>query len=159
MKYIAHRALFNGPDIERENHPDQIVLALSQGFDVEIDVRFIDEKWLLGHDSGTYEVSDTFFRRFGLWIHCKNLEALYEISSIRHLALANYFWHDTDEFVLTSHNWIWTYPRRPLTLRSIWVQPEWDNDWQDKIVDANCYGICSKYVGQIQEIRKNVDTQ
>ena len=36
MKFIAHRGLFQGPDKDKENNPDQIYEALGKGFDVEI---------------------------------------------------------------------------------------------------------------------------
>ncbi len=38
MIYIAHRGLFQGPDKEKENHPDQIRKALKKRYDCEVDV-------------------------------------------------------------------------------------------------------------------------
>ena len=37
MKLIAHRGNISGIDSERENSPDYIDEAISQGYDVEID--------------------------------------------------------------------------------------------------------------------------
>jgi hypothetical protein len=149
MKYIAHRALFNGPEPALENHPDQIHLALSKGWDVEIDLRVIDNKYLLGHDEPLYEVTKEFILTYGLWVHCKNLAALHALAG----GPVQCFWHDADAYTLTSHNAIWAYPGQPLTAKSIWVQPEWAENWRDQVYTVACLGICSKYVQEIQAIR------
>ena len=44
MKLIAHRGNINGPNPEKENHPDYINTAIKSGYDVEVDVWFIDNK-------------------------------------------------------------------------------------------------------------------
>jgi len=151
MRYIAHRALFEGPDLSRENHPDQIRLALSKGWDCEIDLWLIEGQPWLGHDAPTYKVTHDFIMGYGLWIHCKNLDALYSLAG----GPLHYFWHDRDDYTLTSHNIIWTYPRQPLTEKSIWVQPEWDTDWRDQVATPVCLGICSKHVREIKTIRQD----
>ena len=40
MYFIAHRGLINGPDTDQENKIQTIEIALNNGFDVEVDVRF-----------------------------------------------------------------------------------------------------------------------
>jgi hypothetical protein len=82
-----------------------------------------------------------------LWIHAKNIEALYVLSADNKL---NFFWHQEDYFTLTSHGYIWTYPGNLLTKNSISVLPEWQ-DPELKNLDLNCYGICSDYVLTIKE--------
>ena len=47
ITYIAHRGNIDGPS-EMENHPDHIAKALDLGFDVEVDVRIIDGRDVLG---------------------------------------------------------------------------------------------------------------
>jgi hypothetical protein len=113
MKYIAHRGLFDGPNKQLENRPEQIKLALSKGFDVEVDVWWHKNNWMLGHDEPQYIVSEQFIGQQGLWIHCKNLDALYKLSicSIKYV----YFWHQKDDFTITSNGIIWTYPGQHLT--------------------------------------------
>ena len=77
MKLIAHRGLMNGPDPKIENHPDQIQLALAEGFDVEVDVWYhVDTGFMLGHDEPTYSVLSSFLDDPRFWIHAKNLDAL-----------------------------------------------------------------------------------
>lgn len=140
MIYIAHRGLFDGPDKEKENHPEQIRLAISKGYDAEVDVWYKDEKWFLGHDGPTYEIDDEFLYTKGLWIHAKNIDAFYELS-FRNL---NFFWHQEDDYTLTSKGFIWTYPGKSLSKLSICVMPEWKYDISN--FDLKCYGVCSDFV-------------
>ena len=60
MIYIAHRGLFQGPDKEKENHPDQIRKALKKRYDCEIDVWWKSDGWWLGHDEPQYKVDSSF---------------------------------------------------------------------------------------------------
>ena len=142
MKLIAHRGLMNGPDSNLENVPGQILVTLDMGYDCEIDVRYIDNKWMLGHDYPIFEVPLEFLEQSGLWIHAKNLDALYQLSKTN----LNYFWHQHDDYTLTSKGYIWAYPGMPLTDNSISVMPEWDKSISLTDYSPNCYGICSDYV-------------
>jgi hypothetical protein len=148
MIFIAHRGLTEGPDPTLENRPDQILKTLDQGFHCEIDVRYINGQWLLGHDRPDYEVTYEFLEQPGLWIHAKNLEALYVLGANKSL---DFFWHQNDDFTLTSRGAIWTFPKRPLTKDSIMLMPEWHDPNFEKL-DFNCLGICSDYVKRIKEI-------
>ena len=148
MIYIAHRGLFNGPNTVTENHPDQIKSALKRGFHVEVDIRYIDKKLVLGHDEPQYEINDDFIDIRKFWLHCKNVEALYYFAT--HISEKyNYFWHENDQYTMTSKNYIWTYPGKTLTDRSIMVMPE-SVDKNLNIKDIICYGICSDYVEQLK---------
>jgi glycerophosphoryl diester phosphodiesterase len=81
MKLIAHRGNINGPDPSKENTLEYIEQAIAQGFDVEVDVRYspLDSKLYLGHDGPDHKVDWFWFGKYrdNLWIHCKNIEALY----------------------------------------------------------------------------------
>lgn len=147
MRLIAHRGLFQGPSKDLENNPQQISLALSKNFDCEIDVWYVDQQWMLGHDAPTYTVDYDFICQLGLWIHAKNLEALHRLSKDRNLT---YFWHQNDDFTLTSSNHIWTYSGKPLTSNSISVMPEWHDPNFEKIFSIPCFGICSDYIEKIK---------
>jgi hypothetical protein len=148
MILIAHRGLADGPDQTFENHPKKIANSLKEGFHCEIDVRYIDGKWFLGHDGPQYEVPYEFLEQPGLWIHAKNLDALYVLGAS---STINYFWHQEDDYTLTSQTNIWTYPGLPLTKNSIQVQPE-ITDPEFKSLDFNCLGICSKWVRRIKTL-------
>jgi len=134
MILISHRGNLTGPDIERENQPRHIHECLNKGLNVEIDVWYKDGLFFLGHDTPQYEVSSCFLKNQKLWCHAKNLDALYKMADSGSI---HYFWHQKDDFTLTSQNIIWTYPGNPVTLKSVIVT-------DSKIIDA-CYGVCTDY--------------
>ena len=51
MLLIYHRGNLNGIQKKRENSQTYINEALSKGYYVELDVRFTDDKFFLGHDT------------------------------------------------------------------------------------------------------------
>ena len=57
MILISHRGNIYKKIQKLENNPDYIDSALNQGFDVEIDIRFLDNKYWLGHDFCQFEIS------------------------------------------------------------------------------------------------------
>ena len=148
MKLIAHRGNINGSEPSNENNPDYINRAIFNGYDVEVDIRLIDNKFYLGHDEPQYQVSMTWLtkRKDNLWIHCKDLKSLQNFISSP--VDFNFFWHQNDDFTLTSKNYIWTYPGNPYTYRSIIVMPETHIVLDDffQIFDYECFGVCSDYV-------------
>ncbi len=141
MILISHRGNINGRNPEKENHPDYIEEALNQGFDVEIDVWKISERWFLGHDSDQYNLPESFFKNKKLWFHAKNKESLYGLSMFAFDI--NYFWHDVDYYTLTSNGYIWTFPGIPLLPKSICLLPEYKVSLNMDI----CSGICSDKIG------------
>jgi hypothetical protein len=144
MKFIAHRGLVDGPNKELENHPDQIIKTFKMNFDSEVDVWKIGGELFLGHDEPQYFVKPDFMRLHGLWFHAKNLEALHWLSTTD----LHYFWHESDDFTMTSRHYIWTYPGKELTDRSVAVMPETLDNFLEK--QYNCYAVCSDYVGLIR---------
>ena len=145
MKYIAHRGLIDGPNIFMENKPEQIINTLSKGYDCEVDVWRVKNAWFLGHNYPQYEVDNSFIGKQGLWLHCKNLDALHNLCDAPFTYV--YFWHQEDEFTLTSNGHIWTYPGRNLTNNSVAVQPEFNEDYWKYTKDCrNIIGVCTKYV-------------
>lgn len=144
MRLIAHRGLFNGPDKTSENTLDQIQLALSTGFDVEIDVWFIAGKYYLGHDYAVTEVTREWLEDDRFWIHAKNDDALVALRDL------NVFWHQSDDYVLTSKGYIWCYPGKPVPNDGVMVMPEHANVDLLQIPD-NVYAVCSDYVQTIKD--------
>lgn len=144
MIKIAHRGNVHGPS-NMENHPDHIMSAISLGYDVEIDIWSIDGVLYLGHDKPQYEIDDSFIFNVAhySWFHCKNIEALDRFVKLQHFL--RFFWHQEDDFTLTSNCYIWTYPGKTCTERSILVHLDIPND---NILLSNIYGICSDYVGE-----------
>jgi len=144
MKLIAHRGLTNGPNKKIENTPDLILESLSRGYDCEIDVWLIYNKWFLGHDEPQYEVPINFLGKQGLWIHCKNLDALHALNDLP--IHYEYFWHQNDDYTLTSGNFIWAYPGKHLTKNSIAVLPEVNKDYWEYVKNSKIFGVCTDYV-------------
>ena len=58
MLLIAHRGNVSGPRTEFENNPIYIDKAIELGYDVEIDVWFVNNKLFLGHDEPQYKIDD-----------------------------------------------------------------------------------------------------
>lgn len=144
MIKIAHRGNTNGPDRERENSPGYIKEAIRMGYDVEVDVWLVDEKIFLGHDDPLYRI-DRFFLdsiKMHSWFHCKNLDAL--LYFINNRNSDKFFWHQSDDFTLTSNGYIWTYPEKPITEKSIIVDLNILD--KDKYINENVYGVCGDYV-------------
>jgi hypothetical protein len=78
MILISHRGNIAGRIPEAENRPAYIQDTLVLGYDVEIDVWYIDGLIYLGHDKPQYGIDFRWIQdRFNrLWIHCKNVEAV-----------------------------------------------------------------------------------
>lgn len=147
MIIIAHRGNIDGANPLRENSPEYIDEAINAGFDVEVDVRCEDHHFYLGHDETQYYVPMTWLvkRKDKLWIHCKDLRSLDVLSSSP--VDFHYFWHERDEYTMTSKG-------IPLVLvgqipfkKSIIVLPEsigyYDKyeEKYDRILE--CMGICT----------------
>jgi len=143
---ISHRGNISGPNERHENSPPYIIEALEEGYDVEVDVWLLDGELFLGHDIPEYNIHLNFLKNNKFWCHCKNIDALKFLlyNDVR------CFYHDKDEATLTSDGYIWTYPGKKLTNKSICVMPEW-NDWK---IEANVHGICTDYVQKIEEYIK-----
>jgi len=154
--YIAHRGNLYGPNPELENTISHIDSAIGQGFKVEVDVWNINGTMVLGHDypsdSDIFDnyVIDRFFinRSNRLLIHCKNGEALAHMigMTVEHGPAFEYFFHDSDDYTLTSQSSIVAYPDKhcPLhidvTPTTIAMMPERHNT---DTTDFNA--ICTDY--------------
>ena len=117
--FISHRGNLWGPDLGRENKKNSIIECINFGYDVEIDVWSIKNKLYLGHDTAQEKIDLNFLKKHHkkLWVHCKNLEALHLLSGEK----INYFWHQNDDYTLTSKNYIWTYPNKKITPKCVIV--------------------------------------
>jgi hypothetical protein len=144
MILISHRGNIDGKKPHLENQPHYIDEAIDLGYDVEIDLWFIDGRVYLGHDEPQYEVDDSWLgeRTDKLWVHCKNVESLNWIRS----TILHYFWHEEDTLTLTSENYMWVYPGKQPIIGSVAVMPERGNDDVSK-----CIGICSDVIKKYKD--------
>lgn len=147
MILISHRGNINGRIESWENEPTYIDLAISKGYDVEVDIWYKDNTLWLGHDKPDHSIDMKWIvsRESKLWIHCKNVDAIIYFKECGHNV--NYFWHEEDTLTLTSKGYIWAYPGKQPIKNSIAVMPEIDND--DVI---HCLGICSDYIEKYKTI-------
>jgi len=128
-----------------ENHPEYIEEAIRSLYNCEVDLWAIDNELYLGHDSPQHKITIDFLINFkkSLWIHCKNLQSLEYLIKID--SGFTYFWHQADDFTLTSNGFIWTYPGKITGEKSILVhldEPEYtNNNFNKKIA-----GVCSDYI-------------
>jgi hypothetical protein len=156
---IAHRGNLNGADFSRENDPKYIDEAISahQSIQVEVDIRYVDKKWYLGHDRPDHKVSFKWMkeRNHRIWWHAKNLSALIELNRIDALPYDIYdsedefsrkqkffyFWHQNDDYTLTSGGHIWTFPNKTIKgKKSILCLNS-----KDSKVPKGIFGICTDY--------------
>ena len=140
MLKIAHRGNLYGPDPEKENTIEAIFHALALGYDVEIDIWVIDGILFLGHDEPTYLFEANMLEKIGNrgWFHCKNLGALLFFKN--NISNYNFFWHQQDDYTITSNGYIWTYPGKETTPHSILVYlgiPD------AKTLTSSIFGLCS----------------
>lgn len=141
MILISHRGNTTGMYTEWENNPAYIDATIAKGYDVEVDIWYRDASFWLGHDEPQYQVDIKWFleREPKLWIHCKNLEALFEVKKYA----LHYFWHENDTITLTSKNYVWAYPTATPIQNSIAVLPE-----RYKAAVSKCRGVCSDYISK-----------
>lgn len=141
MILISHRGNLNGANPNRENSKSYVEEALTQGYDVEVDIWLKDDKIYLGHDEPQYVIDEIWLytNKNNLWLHCKNIDAINFF--IKKLNTFNFFWHESDTISITSKRYIWVYPGKQPIKNSIAVMPEIYND---KITE--CIGICSDYI-------------
>ena len=139
MIFISHRGNLRGPNPKYENSPEYVLTALNQGYEVEIDVWFINNRFMLGHDSPKYSIEESFLLKENIWCHAKNFEALIELKKLN----AHYFWHESDSYTITSKNIIWAYPDSWVNEKCIRLMPELRIDLP---LNWNYLGICSDYI-------------
>ena len=103
----------------------------------------------MGHDEPQYMVTWWWLagKAEHLWIHCKNIQTLHEFST--KTAHYNYFWHQNDDYTLTSKNYIWSYPGKSYTSNTIIVMPETTDLDLKALLVYNCNGICTDFVDKL----------
>ena len=146
MILISHRGNIDKKNPSRENSSDYIDEAINKGFQVEIDVWFIKNEFFLGHDYAEYKIDFDWIlkRKSQLWVHCKNISAIEELSNIGknpNYSQINFFFHDNDDLTLTSKGFLWVFPGKQPVKNSIAVLPELYNDDL-----SSCIGICSDLI-------------
>ena len=139
MKIIAHRGLLNGPESSLENSIESISRCLDLGFDVEVDIRLINNKLYLGHDDPIELLNLGDIDSSKVWFHAKDIQVAHFLLSRK---IEHVFYHEDDPVVLTSSGYIWSNLNSELTESSICVLPEQSGQ---KFEDLNCFGVCTDF--------------
>ena len=137
MFLISHRGNLSGRDVKLENNPTQIQKVLDLGYHCEIDVWYINGVFLLGHDFPTIAVSEYDLENSKLWCHAKTVESLQKMLTNKNI---NCFWHEGDQYTLTSKGYIWTLPETRVSEKCVIV------DNSKNITNYGCAGVCSDYI-------------
>ena len=144
MIVISHRGYENGEDEMLENNPEQIKKLLKMNIDVEIDVRY-NEGFYLGHDCARYEVDIGFLKQDGLWCHAKDIKS-FELMLVSGI---HCFWHQSDDYTLTSKGYVWTYPGKDVISKSVIVMPEKISFDFSQLKEYDVHGVCTDYPTRI----------
>lgn len=149
MIFIAHRGNISGIDKENENSPHYLIKAINLGFDVEVDFRILKNKIFFGHDKGDYEIDNDWLRKYksSCWFHAKNIEGLSYLLNYQYNidSRINFFWHQDDDYTLTSQGYIWAYPGKEGGDNCIAVLPEINNTNISKF-GGICSDVINKYI-------------
>jgi len=121
-----------------------INIAIAAGFDVEIDIWHVNNRFFLGHDYPKCYVDESFLidHSSRLWCHAKTLQALYALLD---MPMMECFFHNIDQYTLTSNDLIWTYPDMPVTDKSIMLLFE-KFSLEDAKIPEYIYGLCSDHI-------------
>mgnify|MGYP003650098519 FL=1 len=142
MKIIAHRGNILGPNDKYENHPDYILDAVWAGYEVEVDVWWEEGRWSLGHDKPQHLIKGSFLTNDKLWCHAKNFEAF----KLMLKSNVHCFWHQSDDYTITSQGFIWTYPGKKIGETSVIVKPEVN----DFLLPSRAYGVCTNFAEKVK---------
>lgn len=109
MKIISHRGNICGPVPEKENRPSYIDSAIQLGYEVEVDLRYINNEFWLGHDFGQYKIELSWMepRKNMLWFHCKDVDSALELTKLN--KGYKFFCHSNDPYVITSVDKFWVH--------------------------------------------------
>ena len=136
---ISHRGNLDGKS-KNENTLSSIMKCLDiVNLNVEVDVWYHKHNFWLGHDEPTYLLHNyRILQDTRIWCHAKNLEAARQLKSFD----CHFFWHQKDDFTITSSGFFWTYPGKKLCNNSIAVLPEIkiDKETIDKAI-----GVCTDF--------------
>jgi len=143
MKLISHRGNITKSIPESENTPDYVEIALKK-YDCEVDVWLKNDSFYLGHEGPTIEVSKQFILHPGLWCHAKHYESLQALLDVN----AHCFFHQKDDYTITSKGVIWAYPRQKGDKNTVCVHPH-----ELALEDVKkFYGVCANNIEEYEDI-------
>ena len=143
MKIISHRGNIKGRQPQWENRPSYIDCAIGNGYDVEVDVRYVAGGLWLGHDQPQYRINHKWLekRKSYLWIHCKNLSAALECRQYQS------FCHEEDDFIYTTTGKLWVHDLHQTIDHNVIIPLMGAGEIESFKSQTNQipYGICTDY--------------
>lgn len=139
MRLISHRGNTLGRNIFEENTIPYINKAISEGFEVEIDLWYVNEKYYLGHDSAENEISISELQKDKVLVHCKNVECLMQLKEE-----FNCFFHESEKIVLSSSGDVILHVDYGTLESAIAIVPERNCAKKEDLL--KCSGVCSDYI-------------
>lgn len=143
MKYISHRGNIDSINPDQENSSKYIDQAISKGYDVEMDVRLVNNYLYLGHDSPDYPVSLPWLleRKDYLWVHTKNFAALDYLIDYD----LRVFYHQKESHTIINRcNLIWSHNLSEAGEKSI--IPLLSLKEVQSFNYPHVYGVCSDFI-------------
>ena len=140
MVIISHRGNIYDKNLELENTKAYILKAINLGFDVEVDIKFENNKFVLGHDWPIESIDSKWILDYSskLLFHCKNLNSAFELLNLN--SEMNLFCHKSDPYVLISNGLIWVDDKN-LTLNQKCIIPIFEKNNIYPLINK-IYGIC-----------------
>lgn len=149
MILISHRGNIDSIIPERENAPDYINEAIAKGYDVEMDVRFINGRLFLGHDTPDYQISLEWLlqRKDWLWVHTKNFAAL---QCLIDQDLRIFYHQKENHTIINNCNLIWSHELSEASEKSI-IPLLSEKDLENyPLYSDKVYGVCSDFVERVR---------
>jgi len=145
MKIISHRGNINGPITEKENRPSYIDSAIQLGYEVEVDLRYINNEFWLGHDIPQYRIESQWMelRSENIWFHCKDINSAIELTKLNNKY--KFFCHTQDDYVITSNNKLWVHNLSNIITNEC-IIPLIDLSDINDYTNDEPYAICTDYV-------------
>jgi hypothetical protein len=150
MKIISHRGNINGPVPEKENSPSYIDAAIGLGYDVEVDLRFINGEFWLGHDLPQYKINKSWMdlRKENIWYHCKDIDSSLELIKLNEGF--KYFCHSQDDYVITSVGKLWVHDLSK-TINKDCIIPLLNLSDITNYKNTEPYSVCTDYVFECRD--------
>jgi len=148
MKLISHRGNICGRFLDKENRPSYIDCALQLGYDVEVDVRYVNGAFWLGHDTPDYKISESWIslRNSKLWLHCKDIFSAIKLKNMN----VNYFCHTSDPYVPVSSGHFWVHDLT-LPIDHNCIIPLLNKTDVTSYTGNQPYGICTDFINFAKE--------
>lgn len=123
---------------------------LNEKLHAEIDVRYVDGAFYIGHDEPEEELEYSELKDVlpFLWVHCKNIEAYRRLLE-NHENEIKFFVHNADDFAVVKGGYYWTTEPKALILPGTVLMDVMGTGYLPETMShilSEAYAICSDYL-------------